>query len=189
MDKGGQPFRRVPGAASQASGVGSASYHRDVNHAERLKRDRLVMRLHLAGVPYRDIAERVGISKTMAAKIVRRDIAKDAGDRQAAFPAELALEVSLQRSEALLAASWSRAVNGDIRAIEQARRLVEGMSKLQGLMPSVAERVQRAKGEDYDDDDDGLDDDDIAMVVDLKTRQTWMRGLDPDDQMPGRSGT
>jgi DNA-binding Lrp family transcriptional regulator len=159
-----------------------------VNHAERQRRDRLVVRMHLNGATYRDIAERVGITHPAAIKIVKRELER-AVLRREDFDTDAAIELYLQRQEQLMLAVSKRAVQGDIRAVEAFRRINYDWLRAQGLLPSLTERAQRAKDEDYDDDDDGLDDDDIAMVVDLKTRQTWMRGLDPDDQMPGRSGT
>jgi DNA-binding Lrp family transcriptional regulator len=160
-----------------------------VNHAERQRRDRLVVRMHLNGATYRDIAERVGITHPAAIKIVKRELER-AVLRREDFDTDAAIELYLQRQEQLMLAVSQRALQGDIRAVEAFRRINYDWLRAQGLIPSLAERSRPDDDDNDPDFDDDLDDDDVAMVVDLKTRKTSMRGLDRDEEQPkGPSGT
>lgn len=127
---------------------------------ERLARDALILRLHLAGVSYRDIGKRAGLSVSVVHKVVRRELAK-ASQRRDDLEDE-ATTAHLERLDTLLAAQWPKALQGDVRAAETCRRLLDSAARVQGLNTSVAERLAPMGGVDVGDDDDdedgGLDD-------------------------------
>jgi hypothetical protein len=51
------------------------------------------------------------------------------------------VESYLTRVEMLLAANWGTALRGDPRSLDQCRRMLDSMARVQGLVPSWAERV------------------------------------------------
>ena len=56
--------------------------------------------------------------------------------------------------ETLLAANMPKALKGDVRSTEQCRRMLDSMARVQGIVPSLTERVLPIRDDD-DDDDDG----------------------------------
>jgi hypothetical protein len=54
----------------------------------------------------------------------------------------------------LLAANWGKALRGDPRSLDQCRRMLDSMARVQGLVPLWAERVLPER---IRDDDDGGD--------------------------------
>jgi hypothetical protein len=133
--------------------------------AERQARDTLVLRMYLAGVTYRDIGRKVGLSLAGVHKVIKRQLRQSA-DRRDELESDSAIESYLSRMEALLSASWPKALRGDTRATDQCRRVLDSMAKVQGLVPSVAERLlpDRLDAEDTDDDEDGLDELDLYRL-------------------------
>lgn len=120
---------------------------------ERIARDTLVLRMHLAGVTYRDIGNRVNLSVGGVHKVIKRELRQSAYRRDDL--ADDAVEQYLARMEALLAANWPKAIRGDARSTEQCRRMLDSMARVQGIIPSLTERVLPIR-----DDDDGLADGD-----------------------------
>jgi hypothetical protein len=133
---------------------------------ERESRDTLIYRLHLAGVSYRDIAKRVGITKQAVHKIVQRELAKAAVVRDD-LEAEAETE-HLERLSTLLSVQWPKAIAGDSRAAEFCRRLMVDIARLKGLNTSVAERLAPLRGGR---DDDGFGDDE----VDVDELEAWRK--------------
>jgi hypothetical protein len=126
---------------------------------ERQARDTLVLRMFLAGVTYRDIGRKVGLSLGGVHKVVKRELRQSADRRE---DVDGAVEAYLSRMEALLSASWRKALGGDVRATNECRRLLDSMGRAQGVFPgSVAERLADHLPPDDDDDEgvgpDGLD--------------------------------
>jgi DNA-directed RNA polymerase specialized sigma24 family protein len=72
------------------------------SRAEREVRDALILRLHLAGVPYRDISKRSGLSLGAVHKVVRRELAKAARRRDDLE--DDAVTAHLERLDSLFAA-------------------------------------------------------------------------------------
>jgi hypothetical protein len=120
---------------------------------ERATRDLLVLRMHLAGMVYRDIGSRVGLSVGGVHKVIRRQLRQSAYRRDDL--ADDAVEQYLSRMEVLLAANWPKAIKGDARSTEQCRRMLDSMARVQGIVPSLAERVIPIRDDDDDGDDDG----------------------------------
>jgi hypothetical protein len=132
---------------------------------ERATRDVLVLRMHLAGVTYRDIASRVGLSIAGVHKVVKRQLRQSADRRDDL--ADDAVEAYLARMEVLLAANWGKAVRGDVRSTEQCRRMLDSMARVQGIVPWLAERVVPIR----DDDDGDADGDDNELEAWRKRRE------------------
>jgi hypothetical protein len=122
---------------------------------DRATRDVLILRMHLAGITYRDIAARVDLSIAGVHKVVKRQLRQSA-DRRSDL-ADDAVESYLARMEVLLAANWPKALKGDERSTEQCRRMLDSMARVQGIVPSLAERVVPIRDDDDDADADGED--------------------------------
>jgi hypothetical protein len=130
---------------------------------ERLARDALILRLHLAGISYRDIGRRAKLSVSVVHRVVRRELAK-ASQRRDDLEDE-ATTAHLERLDSLLAAQMPRALGGDVKAAEFCRRLLDSVARVQGLNSSVAERLgPMLPADDVDDfgDDEVVDHDALA---------------------------
>lgn len=79
--------------------------------------------LHLAGVTYRRIAERVGVTEDEARRIVRGELDQHL-DRNDLIATELA------RLDELLLPLWQLALNGDLLAIDRILKISERRSAL-----------------------------------------------------------
>ena len=121
---------------------------------ERQARDSLILRLHLAGVPMRDIGQQVGLSVGGVHKIVTR-LLRASVSRRSELDADAAVEMYLERMEALLRASWPRAIKGDARSNEQCRRLLDSMARVQGIVGTAAAAMADFLPPEGVDDDDG----------------------------------
>lgn len=124
---------------------------------ERVERDQLIYRLHLAGVSYRSIGKRVGMTPGGVHKIVRRELSQAAEVRD-----DLQGDAEIEHSERmrqLYAAYAPKAQAGDLRAAEFCRRVLADLARIQGLNQSVAERLIVGRDDDLDPaDGDGEDD-------------------------------
>jgi hypothetical protein len=121
---------------------------------ERATRDVLMLRMHLAGVTYRDIGRKVDLSVGGVHKVIKRQLRQSADRRDDL--ADDAVEAYLARMEPLLAANWPKALRGDTRSTEQCRRMLDSMARVQGTVPSLAERVLPERfRDDYYGDADG----------------------------------
>ncbi|AMQ66944.1 MULTISPECIES: hypothetical protein [Mycolicibacterium] len=99
-----------------------------MNRVERARRDAKVLRLHIAGATYRQIAESCEISVGMADKIVRRELAKAAARRD--LLGEQALAMFLERQEALFKANFPAAMKGDYKASVICDRIMARQARL-----------------------------------------------------------
>ncbi|WP_084055140.1 hypothetical protein [Mycobacterium avium] len=121
--------------------------------AERLARDQLVWQLFLAGVPYRKIGRRVNLSCRGVELAVRRQLADTARRRN--FMTEEAEALHNERLEALFAAAYGKAIEGNMRAQEQCRRLLAEMARVRGVDAFPGPVPVPPPAGDDDDDDDG----------------------------------
>jgi hypothetical protein len=129
-----------------------------MSRQQRVDRDQLIYRMHLAGVSYRDIARRHGLTGAAVHKIVRREL--DSAVQLRDDLVDDADTEHLERMRQLYAAHSAKALAGDTRAAELCRRLLADIARVQGLNTSVAERVapSRMSDDDFEDgDDDGED--------------------------------
>lgn len=100
---------------------------------QRNARNALIMKFFLAGVSEREIGEHhsVGLDQSMVHRIIKQSI-QDAADHRELL-SDQALAIYVDRLEALLRAAWPKALTGDAKGIEVARRLMEMYGRLYGL--------------------------------------------------------
>ncbi|QBP29665.1 RNaseE [Mycobacterium phage Typha] len=103
-----------------------------MNRVERARRDAKVLRLHIAGATYRQIAEACDISVGMADKIVKRELAKAAARRD--LLGDQALAMFLERSESLFKANYPKAMKGDYKAAVICDRIMARQARLFGVV-------------------------------------------------------
>jgi IS30 family transposase len=115
---------------------------------ERAERDQLIYRLHLAGISFRQIGKRIGMTPGGVHKIVRRELGR-AADVRDDLVGDAEIE-HLERMKQLYAAYAPKAQAGDLKAAEYCRRLLADMARIQGLNQSVAERLAPARDDDLD---------------------------------------
>ncbi|VBA47922.1 hypothetical protein [Mycobacterium attenuatum] len=104
--------------------------------AARQARDELALRLFLGGLPYREIGKHVDLSVGGVHKVVSRMLQRHAPRRELLL--DEAVAIYLERLESLWAATYPRAVKGDVRAVEACRRLLDQLGRAQGLYGSAA---------------------------------------------------
>ena len=117
------------------------------------------MQLFVAGLSYREIARAVGLrSPQSVCNIVERGLA-DGGPRREPL-ADDALAMFIERSEAVLRAHWRRAMEGDVRATEAVRRIMDMQARVHGLYGGEARGGRGRSDEartDPERDEDGMD--------------------------------
>lgn len=108
---------------------------RRIQAAEKRRR---ALQMRKGGATYEQIAAQVGYaSKATAYKAVR--------DELRALPADDAGELrTLERSrlDALLTAAWSKAMRGDLWAVDRCLRIMERRAALEGLDAPQVQRVE-----------------------------------------------
>jgi hypothetical protein len=111
---------------------------------ERVReRRKKAVALRLAGVRPTDIAEQLGYSSVAH---VTMDIkrARERSKAQLDETVEELRDLQSDRLERLLAATWSKALKGDTKAVDTAARLIERLCKLRGLeAPTQIQLTQR----------------------------------------------
>jgi len=100
---------------------------------QRSKRDALIMQMFLSGWSYADIGRHSHINLTHARvhAIVNKALAETA--QRHALLQDKAFAIYVERMEALMKAMWPQAMQGDLKAVEASRRLLEQMSRLYDL--------------------------------------------------------
>jgi hypothetical protein len=95
-------------------------------------RRRKAIALRLAGAQYEQIAEQLGYADRGAAyNDIRRSLEQNL--KEGSADGETLRELNRLRMERLIVASWSAATNGDQKAIETTRRLIESLNKMYGI--------------------------------------------------------
>jgi hypothetical protein len=102
---------------------------------EYAERDREIVRLKRRGLTYDEIAA-TGICTKDAARIVVNKRAREARDEMFTETALYVAE-SLDRLSALLDAIWDRAMDGDEKAVAEARRIVSDMGDYTGAKAPI----------------------------------------------------
>jgi hypothetical protein len=92
------------------------------------ERRRLALSLRLAGATYEAIGRQLGCSGPGALHLVTRAV-RDVGRD----PAEQLLKLELDRLDRLHRTVWTRALNGDVEALDRVLRLMARRAKLLGL--------------------------------------------------------
>jgi hypothetical protein len=106
---------------------------------EAAKRRTEAMELRIAGATYTQIAERLGCTKQRAHAIVTEEMEKLTRARTAAAEALVALES--ERLDRVQLGVWSRAVKGDLDAVNALLRLMNRRAKLLGLDTPTAMNI------------------------------------------------
>lgn len=109
---------------------------------ERDKRNILLMQFFFAGWSEREIARHHSITLTPGRvhQIIAEEMKKLAGRHD--LLSDQALPMYIERLETLLKATWPKAVSGDLKAVEVARRLLEQQARLwnleeEGKLPGI----------------------------------------------------
>lgn len=112
---------------------------------EREKRNYLIFARFLAGHSEREIGRAVGLTGTRVHQILKAELKEAARHRQ--LLTDEALAVYQDRLEMLVKSTWPGVLRGELKAIEEARRLMEQQARLynfeeqrQPLLSSSAER-------------------------------------------------
>lgn len=109
----------------------------------RARKNDLAIRAHQMrreGVPWWDIAEELGITEQVAARLVSDRIAAaaelvDQGQRRTL------LTMELDRLDQLQRAVWADAIGGDTRAVETALKIIDKRARLLGLENATGQTV------------------------------------------------
>lgn len=134
----------------------------------RDQRNKHAVQLALAGASYSEIGTALGVSKTTAYRIVKAELADAAKRRVEAVDQMVDLEAS--RLDRLQMAVWSRAINGDLGAVDRVLRIMERRAKLFGL------------DKDQDDDNGGG----FTVIVNSAIIPPPMDDLVPSATLPPR---
>jgi hypothetical protein len=124
---------------------------------KREKRNTLIMQFFFAGWSEREIARHhsIGLTPGRVHQIISEEMKNLAGRHD--LLSDQALPMYIERLETLLKATWPKAVSGDLKAIEVARRLLEQGARLwnleeEGKLPAIPPMTDQEL-----DDDDTLD--------------------------------
>lgn len=94
--------------------------------ADTARQTKLIQQLFVAGYSQSEIAERMSCTTAE----VRKAIAKQAKAMTDRHDSEIRNQLYAERLETLLKAVWPAAVKGDLKAVEEARRLLEQQERL-----------------------------------------------------------
>ncbi len=98
-------------------------------------------RMHVAGADWRTIADTLGYASSKTASMAVTAYLQKAGLEHSVEDRTVALQLEIDRLDALQAAVWDRAVGGDLKATAFVVGLIERRVKLLGL-----DRVGRVRG-------------------------------------------
>lgn len=101
----------------------------------RTERQRQALELRLAGLTFRAIGDKIGISHMLAKNLVDQSMREYAAEIK--VDSETLRDQELKRLDALLPSVWIKARAGDIKAIDCSMRILERRSKLLGLEPAI----------------------------------------------------
>ncbi|WP_020393504.1 hypothetical protein [Kribbella catacumbae] len=108
-----------------------------------LEKERKALGLRSAGLRYAEIAERLGYANASSArKAVFRGLARSAADE-----ADDLRAIEGERLDKLQSAIWTKALRGDLRAIDTIVRLMGHRAKLFGLEMASKHEVTGADGD------------------------------------------
>ena len=93
------------------------------------------LELRSAGVTYRDIAKRLGISVAAAHKIVSRGMGRLIAKCEE--KAEMVRTMELDRLDKLQVSLWPSAVKGDAQAIDRVLKIMESRAKYTGAYAAI----------------------------------------------------
>lgn len=136
LSRNNEPMSESRERTRKVAAPGRKSASRDrkyLTNEERSRRDTLIMQMFLSGWSYKDIGRHSHVNLTYARvhAIVTKAL-NDSASRQALLQ-DKALAIYVERMEALMKATWPQAMQGDLKAVEMSRRLLEQMGRLYDL--------------------------------------------------------
>lgn len=136
LSRNNEPMSESRERTRKVAAPGRKSATRDrkyLTNEERSRRDTLIMQMFLSGWSYKDIGRHSHVNLTYARvhAIVTKAL-NDSASRQALLQ-DKALAIYVERMEALMKATWPQAMQGDLKAVEMSRRLLEQMGRLYDL--------------------------------------------------------
>src|SRR4051812_3272548 len=128
------------------------------------------LRLRRAGVPFEDIAERVGYrDRRSAQRAVEREL-----ESHSAEDAHVVRAMEVERLDALLFAMWRKAINGDGWSVDRVLRIMERRSRLQGLDAPLRQQIEVIS-------ESVLDEEIAKLTGKLAAREAEQRAAATDD--------
>lgn len=106
---------------------------------QRELRNAQILQLFIAGKTEMEIAQAVDTDRSLVNRFVK-DALKETAQHRELLNTQ-ALSVYVTRLETLIQAAWEKVEQGDLKAIEVARRLLEQQAKLYGLAGSAPTRI------------------------------------------------
>jgi transcriptional regulator len=101
-----------------------------------------VLKLRLQGLSFREIAEQIGVCEQRAYTICRQEL--DRLNKIRTEAAEQTQRLEIGRLDALLAAVWAKAQQGDLHAIDRVLAIMQRRAKLLGL--DLADKQSQVTG-------------------------------------------
>jgi hypothetical protein len=101
---------------------------------QRELRNAQILQLFIAGKSEMEIAQAVDTDRSLINRLLKDSLKETAQHRQ--LLTNEALSVYVTRLETLMQAAWEKVEQGDLKAIEVARRILEQQAKLYGLAGS-----------------------------------------------------
>lgn len=103
---------------------------------QRELRNAQILQMFIAGKSEMEIAKAVDTDRSLVNRLLKDALKETAQHRE--LLSNQALSVYVTRLETLIEAAWAKVEEGDLKAIEVARRLLEQQAKLYGLAGSAA---------------------------------------------------
>jgi len=106
---------------------------------QRELRNAQILQMFIAGKSEMEIAKSVDTDRSLVNRLLKDALKETAQHRE--LLSTQALSVYVTRLETLIEAAWEKVEQGDLKAIEVARRLLEQQAKLYGLAGSAPTRT------------------------------------------------
>lgn len=103
---------------------------------QRDLRNAQILQMFIAGKSEMEIAKAVDTDRSLVNRLLKDALKETAQHRE--LLSNQALSVYVTRLETLIEAAWEKVEQGDLKAIEVARRLLEQQAKLYGLAGTAA---------------------------------------------------
>jgi hypothetical protein len=97
----------------------------------RAERAGWALELRKAGLTFREIGQRMGVTEQRAHRIVTEELARLNAKR--AESAEAVTRLEVERLDALLAAVWEKAAAGDLAAVDRVLSIMQRRARLLGI--------------------------------------------------------
>lgn len=148
--------------------------------AQRAERNRNIMALFIAGLSERDIGRRNNLTGARVHQIIKDELKKEASHQQ--LLTDQALSIYTARLDFLLTACWTKVRQGDLKAIETARRLLEQQARLYDIEEERAPALP-PMDERGSDEEGGM----LSSLDEYRKRHRRRPDAPPSDEQPGES--